>query len=315
MTTFRTGIETTDADQALAFLQGLYPKINLDARPDAFSLHLAGAGDDRLSSFQEGMSASGWLRAEPQTAFMIVETYEGVFDCESLRHQIDTSRPCVFPPNPAIVRWYRPFSINALEVDIAALDEFASDHFGVSGLRVRFSGNFALTRELERSWRALSAYVRNIVFATDEVLENRLIRDSSFGMVAAAALATFPNNTLDLPDANDGLSAVPAAVRRAIAFMEDRIAQPISLEDIAGASRLSPRGLQDAFIRIVGVSPTRYLRRMRLEAAHADLVNADSTAGDTVAVIARRWGFAHLARFSARYRQEYGEYPADTLRN
>jgi len=37
-------------------------------------------------------------------------------------------------------------------------------------------------------------------------------------------------------------------------------------------------------------------------------------AGDTVAAIAARWGFAHPGRFAAAYQQQYGTTPATTLR-
>ena len=52
----------------------------------------------------------------------------------------------------------------------------------------------------------------------------------------------------------------------------------------------------------------------RLAAAHQDLLDADPAGGASVAEIAHRWGFAHLARFAERYRQAYGEKPSETLR-
>ena len=63
----------------------------------------------------------------------------------------------------------------------------------------------------------------------------------------------------------------------------------------------------------LGLTPTEYLRRTRLAAAHADLLRADPTAGDTVREIAARWGFAHPGRFAAAYRAAYGVPPKHTL--
>jgi AraC-like DNA-binding protein len=74
------------------------------------------------------------------------------------------------------------------------------------------------------------------------------------------------------------------------------------------------RGLQDGFARHVGVSPTAYLRDVRLRRVHADLHAADP-ARHTVAEIALRWGFAHLGRFAATYRRRYGCAPSQTLRS
>ncbi len=55
-----------------------------------------------------------------------------------------------------------------------------------------------------------------------------------------------------------------------------------------------------------------YLRRVRLALARADLVAAEP-ARDTVTAIAHRWGFHHQGRFSAAYREAYGELPRRTL--
>ena len=57
-----------------------------------------------------------------------------------------------------------------------------------------------------------------------------------------------------------------------------------------------------------------YLRQVRLDRAHQDLLAADPTAGITVAAIARRWGFSRPDRFAAAYRTAYGRPPRHTLR-
>jgi AraC-like DNA-binding protein len=64
--------------------------------------------------------------------------------------------------------------------------------------------------------------------------------------------------------------------------------------------------------RHVGMSPMAYLRDARLRRADAGLRAA--AAGDTVASIARRWGFAHPGRFAAAYEAKHGQPPGRTLR-
>nr|BFE68907.1 hypothetical protein GCM10020092_022080 [Actinoplanes digitatis] len=51
-----------------------------------------------------------------------------------------------------------------------------------------------------------------------------------------------------------------------------------------------------------------------MERAHRDLQASDPTTGVTVAMIANRWGFTHLGRFSTDYRAAYGTSPSRTLR-
>jgi transcriptional regulator GlxA family with amidase domain len=56
-----------------------------------------------------------------------------------------------------------------------------------------------------------------------------------------------------------------------------------------------------------------YLREIRLQHVRKDLSAADPTE-TTVTEIATRWGFLHPGRFSAQYRERFGEPPSATLR-
>ena len=53
-----------------------------------------------------------------------------------------------------------------------------------------------------------------------------------------------------------------------------------------------------------------FLRARRLDAARARLAMARDD--DTITSIATACGFEHLGRFSAQYRQRFGESPRDT---
>jgi transcriptional regulator GlxA family with amidase domain len=55
-----------------------------------------------------------------------------------------------------------------------------------------------------------------------------------------------------------------------------------------------------------------YLRHLRLNRVHSTLLDADPRSV-TVTAVACRWGFVHLGRFAAQYRQVFGEYPSTTL--
>ncbi|HEX6352847.1 AraC family transcriptional regulator [Actinophytocola sp.] len=102
-------------------------------------------------------------------------------------------------------------------------------------------------------------------------------------------------------------------VRAAQAFIEANAAKPLTVTDIARATGVGVRGLQQGFQRTMDMSPMRYLRQVRLREAHRELRVADP-ANTTVGDIAARWGFHHQGRFAAEYRQRYGCQPAETLR-
>ncbi|MBL7255114.1 helix-turn-helix domain-containing protein [Paractinoplanes lichenicola] len=109
--------------------------------------------------------------------------------------------------------------------------------------------------------------------------------------------------------------SVPSPVlRRAIAFIHEHPERPMTVSAIAAAGGVGIRGLQTAFRRHLGVTPMTYLRRVRLDRVHRELLAGDPQDGMTVQTVARRWGFVNLGRFAAEYRAEYGCPPSETLR-
>jgi transcriptional regulator GlxA family with amidase domain len=104
-------------------------------------------------------------------------------------------------------------------------------------------------------------------------------------------------------------------VRRAMVFCAERASEPVSAADIARAASTGVRSLQRAFRAHLEMTPLEYLRCVRLDRAHRDLVTiAEGRAEGTVAEVATRWGFMHLGRFSGQYRKTYGRTPVETLR-
>lgn len=108
------------------------------------------------------------------------------------------------------------------------------------------------------------------------------------------------------------LPARPRSVRRVIDAIETSCEQPFTVVDLAALAGTSVRGLQDAFHKYVGTPPMAYLRDIRLDRVHGDLLAADPTR-TSVSDVAIRWGFRHLGRFAADYRHKYGETPSYTL--
>jgi transcriptional regulator GlxA family with amidase domain len=108
-------------------------------------------------------------------------------------------------------------------------------------------------------------------------------------------------------------TAHPPLLRRAVAFIHTNAQSDIGLGDIAAAVGVTPRSVQYMFRRHLGTTPLEYLRRLRLDRAHRDLLAADP-AVDTVTAIAGRWGFSHAGRFSIAYKQTFGTEPSRTLR-
>jgi transcriptional regulator GlxA family with amidase domain len=105
----------------------------------------------------------------------------------------------------------------------------------------------------------------------------------------------------------------PRPLRRAVDAMEADPAHPFSVVELAGLAGVSVRTLQAVFSRHFGLAPMAYLRELRLTRAHEELRQA-RPGRTTVALVAHRWGFSHLGRFAAAYRERYGVAPSGTLR-
>ncbi|ARM92587.1 AraC family transcriptional regulator protein (plasmid) [Rhizobium sp. CIAT894] len=104
----------------------------------------------------------------------------------------------------------------------------------------------------------------------------------------------------------------PRHVKRAIDYMREHIAEPLSLDDIAVVAEVSVRTLQQGFRQFRNTTPMSYLHELRMQALRQDLLECDGK--QSIAEIALRWGFVHLGRLAAEYRKRFGELPSQTLK-
>jgi adenylate cyclase len=114
---------------------------------------------------------------------------------------------------------------------------------------------------------------------------------------------------IEVSEPNDE-RVLPQHVRRALAYMRANMPERITVEDLASACAVSERTLLRQFQQFVGLPPLAYLRRLRLNAARAKLVDPQNN--DGVADVAMRCGFSHLGRFATEYGRLFGETPSAT---
>lgn len=109
------------------------------------------------------------------------------------------------------------------------------------------------------------------------------------------------------------LSAVPAHVKRAEAFIRSHLTEDIRLEDIVAAVGVPTRTLYNGFQKFRGIGPMQWLRIQRLERARLDLADA-SNSTITVTDVAIRYCASNFGRFARSYLELFGELPSETLR-
>jgi AraC-like DNA-binding protein len=103
---------------------------------------------------------------------------------------------------------------------------------------------------------------------------------------------------------------VMARLEHQLAAHPDLILPVPELSTIIGTSQ---RTLLACCSEFLGMRPSQYLRRRRLNRARRSLLDADPSTAK-VRVIAENHGFTELGRFAAYYRQVFGETPSMTLR-
>jgi AraC-like DNA-binding protein len=176
---------------------------------------------------------------------------------------------------------------------------------------VRLRLGQAVSPAADAHWGQVSQFVRNVASTNLQLANSPLLRRELVRLLNTAALACFDGGTPSHPNAS---AATPDSVRRAVAYIDAHVAEPIGLAQIAQAARLSPRGLQAAFRRHLDITPLGYLRQARLDHAHRDLLAAEPQDGLTVAAIAARWGFTQSGKFARDYQHRYHTRPAQVLR-
>jgi AraC-like DNA-binding protein len=205
--------------------------------------------------------------------------------------------------------------VDLLQLSLARLDRTAGEIAGLAPGRLRFHAVAPVSAAMSQYWWSLVALLGGAARAVDSPMNSPLVAEEMIRAAAVGALHVFPNTIMTLEHRPGPGRVGPAALRRAVAFIDANADRAISLSDLAAAAGTGSRALQYAFRRHHGTTPLGYARRARLDRAHQALQAADPARGDTVAAIAARWGFAKPDRFAVYYRDAYGTYPSHTLRH
>jgi AraC-like DNA-binding protein len=201
-----------------------------------------------------------------------------------------------------------------VQVPLAVVGRLAEEATGLPAADLRFESMPPVSAARQAAWARTAGFICHELVSSGITEVSPLMAQEMTRLAAAALLETFPNTTMTVAYTAGPGWVPPAAVRRAAAFIDAHADQPITLADIAAAAGTTGRAVQHAF-RYHGMTPTLYLRRVRLARAHQQLRAADPASGVTVAAVARQWGWASPSQFSAAYRRQFGLPPSQTLRS
>lgn len=203
-------------------------------------------------------------------------------------------------------RWNACHSVNVkLSAQLLQEDAVA---VGAADRPVELGFGLALSAATNGHWTTLTQFVWNVGLTNPHLATSPLLSRELVRLLNTAVLSCFPNSTLADRDQH-ARSATPDAVRRATAFIDAHVGEPIGLLEIAAAAGLGSRALQAAFRRHLDTTPLSYLREARMDHAHRELLEARPGDGRTVASVASRWGFSQPGRFAREHQRRYGSLP------
>ncbi len=102
-------------------------------------------------------------------------------------------------------------------------------------------------------------------------------------------------------------------VARVRAYILAHRDQAIGVPELCEQAHVSRRTLQYCFEDVLGMSPTLYLRRLRLNGVRRQLMAAQGHA-EPIGAVAADWGFSNFSQFSSDYRKLFGESASASLR-
>lgn len=202
-----------------------------------------------------------------------------------------------FLPAQSSVSWVDggPCVFVSIDLEYALIQSCAFD-MGINPDRVNLSPQFTCRDpRIEHALWALKAEVE----ADDP--DGRLYADSLGVALASQLIRRCSDKT---PRTLSG-GLAPRTLKRVLAYISERLADDISLADIAAAAGLSPSHFTVLFKRSVGVSVHRYVLRKRVERAAELLSRTTMPIGE----IAIRAGFSNASHMSSTLQRFLGLTP------
>jgi AraC family transcriptional regulator len=203
--------------------------------------------------------------------------------------------------SPVVFRWQGPIRVLILAFEPWYLERIAAE----LGTPLHFTPEM-IQRKLEMNDPA-TMLLRQLAGEMDAGAGATFLADSLARAIAVYLL----RNLLRLPLPKPQPVAPPTAVLRAVALMRSRLAESISLEELAKAAGLSPFHFARQFKAATGHPPHDYHIRLRIDRAQ-ELLRTRGREWN-LAAIANECGFADQSHFSRQFKRVVGVTPGDYL--
>jgi AraC-like DNA-binding protein len=305
----RSAFATADPEAAREAFAPLVPRLQFGrVDPDVWRMWIRTESAGPFTVMDYAFSSPSAVNAGADQVLVVTGRGRG-FEVRHGRKAVDTSRPYVNVAEGITATW-ETFAARTVMLDRARLQEVARMTSGEPESQLELLEVETRSAALGRHWDAVVARVGRAMAAAPEAFEEAIVAEAAFNRLAVTYLNAF-HLAWSRPDGRTvPVGARSAVVRAAFEFLHAHAAEPITVQHVAAAVHISARGLHAAFVAETGRPPSEHLRAIRLEGVRDELRFAPAT--ETIATVARRWGFVHLPRFAEAYERAFGELPSAT---
>jgi AraC-like DNA-binding protein len=242
------------------------------------------------------------------------------YECDDRKLPICLERPLFFSPGREYKYSIRDHFVGVVfDIDLQRLKKTAAAIAGIGISERRFTSQLDFARVIhpqdKRSQQLLAVLRQSFRLLDHEDLRDGgdldLLNVDDL-IYRTLALLLCPNLAKIIQNEPSTRSSREQIFDDLLEWSRANLHTPIKLTQLEERSGYSRRNLQLAFQQRFGCGPIQWVRQQRLEQARQDLLNP--TPGDSVAGIARRYGFSSLAVFSRDFRGHYGVPPSQLLR-
>lgn len=305
----RSAFATADPEAAREAFSPLVPRLQFGrVNPDAFRMWIRTEAATSFTVMNYAFSSPSTVQAGADQVLVVTGRGRG-FEVRHGRKAVDTSRPYVNVSEGITATW-EAFAARTVMLDRSRLLEVAQMTSGEPDSQLELIELTARSTSLGQHWDALVARVAHAVGAAPEAFEEPIVAEAAFNRLAVGYLNAFHLAWTRSDGRTVPVGARSGVVRAALEYLHANAATPITVQHVAAAVHISTRGLHAAFVSETGRSPSEHLRAIRLDGVRDELRFAPAT--ETIATVARRWGFVHLPRFAEAYERAFGQLPSAT---
>ena len=281
--------ESRDIDSSAALLCEHYSAMRISSPGERHRLRMDQVQLSGLRLDRNALDMNVDLEADPLGTLIVARVVSGRASYDDGGGERRYERGDVYVtarPEAGFRAALRGLHVEVAVIDPALLGEVAEPAPGSTD-DVHLTDHAPISPTTAGLWWRTYDFVRRCTEASAPGDLNPIYEQEVARLLVAATLAAFPSTARVDPTIEDRHDAHTQTLRRATEFIDAHAGVDITIKEIAEAAGVTIRAVQLSFRRHLDTTPTAYLRGVRLQYIHDELVCNDPY-GTTVSEIAGR---------------------------